>query len=227
VIRQIIDESGKLFDLGSLAVNESTIKSDVCAEAGTKLLSRYDEIQGMIAAFGTVRSVNGFVLSGSDPKRIITELSNALVGYYEDHPTIGYGFIHGDLQMSNSMVDPDTLKVTIIDPRGYFGKTIGYGLRDYDTGKLLYALSGYDLFNYSKDFGIESFENGDLRFSIPTPSTEGIENVIEEHFKPVHYGWNAVCFLGLAQYIKNDPVKSLAAHYHGLALAERWLRSLD
>jgi hypothetical protein len=50
---------------------------------------------------------------------------------------------------------------------------------------------------------------------------------MQNHFKAVHYGWLAVCWIGLAQYVRNDPVKSVAAHYHGLAMAEKWLASLQ
>lgn len=224
VIQQIIDESQKLFNLGRQAVNQNIVTADVRGEASDKLLARYAEIKGMIDAFGEVKFVNGHELSQSDPTQVIKDLTTALENYYKDHREIPYGFIHGDLQMSNAMVDPDTLKVTIIDPRGYFGKTKLLGLRDYDTGKLLYALSGYDLFNYSKDFGISSLKDGHLQFSIPKPSHDGIESVIADHFKQVHYLWLAVCWIGLAQYIKNDPVKSVCAHYHGIALAERFLR---
>ena len=37
-------------------------------------------------------------------------------------------------------------------------------------------------------------------------------------FKREHYLWLAVIWHGLAQYIKNDPVKSLCAHYEGMVL---------
>jgi hypothetical protein len=42
-------------------------------------------------------------------------------------------------------------------------------------------------------------------------------------FKPVHYYWLAVNWIGLAQYIKNDPVKSVCAYYHGLYLANKFI----
>ena len=227
VLQQVIKGQNDLFQLGKHTVTLDQVLIDVRIEAGDKLRKRYHEIEHVIAAFGPVHYVNGQELLEKDPLKTIDNLAGAIDNYYVTHyPITSYGFIHGDLQFSNSMVNIETREVTIIDPRGYFGKTIGFGLQDYDIGKLLYALSGYDHFNYNKSFGIK-LKNGRLSFDIRQPSHQGIEGIIADHFKSIHYGWNAVCFLGLAQYIKNDPVKSMAAHYHGLALAEKWLRSLD
>lgn len=226
VLQQVIDGEQMLFDLAITPVNKAIVLRDVAIEANKKLHDRYNEIKSMIDAFGHVRFVNGFELS-TDPSTTISTLASKIENhYYNDRQHFDYGFIHGDLQFSNSMVDLDTLKVTIIDPRGYFGKTALRGLQDYDIGKLLYALSGYDTFNQSKMFGINRIGGGHIEFDIPEPSHEGIQDIISTHFKPIHHLWLAVCFIGLAQYIKNDPVKSVCAHYHGLALAEKILRKI-
>lgn len=226
VLQQVIKGQDDLYRLGLRTVEKAVLLNDVDVEAGDKLRKRYREIEGVIAAFGPVRYVNGQELLEKDPLKTIGRLALELETYYANHQDSKYGFIHGDLQFSNSMVNIETREVTIIDPRGYFGKTVGFGLQDYDIGKLLYALSGYDHFNYDKSFGIH-LKDGRLSFEIKQPSHKGIERIIADHFKSIHYGWLAVNFIGLAQYIKNDPVKSVAAHYHGLAIAERWLRSFD
>lgn len=227
VLQQVIDGEQMLFDLAKAPINKSIVLRDVSIEADKKLHDRYNEIRSMVNAFGPIRFVNGFELS-TDPFTTIAALSAEISQHYmaQQDRDLEYGFIHGDLQFSNSMVDLDTLKVTIIDPRGYFGKTALRGLQDYDIGKLLYALSGYDTFNQSKTFGINRIGAGHIEFDIPEPSHEGIQDIIASHFKPIHHLWLAVCFIGLAQYIKNDPVKSVCAHYHGLALAEKILRKI-
>lgn len=227
VLQQVIKGQDDLFSLGKRKVDMRTMLDDIGIEAGDKLHKRYDEIKHVIAAFGSVKYVNDQELLELDPLKTINRLSIAIENHYVmHHQSTNYGFIHGDLQFSNSMVNLETREVTIIDPRGYFGKTTGFGLQDYDIGKLLYALSGYDHFNYAKNFGIQ-LKKGKLSFKIEQPSHDGVEGIITDHFKSIHFGWCAVMFVGLAQYIKNDPVKSVAAHYHGLALAEKWLRSLD
>jgi len=227
VLSQLIQQRQNLFRLEVQPVQLSTVLADVKQEAYAKLIDRYTEIKAVLDAFGQIRIVNRHQLSELDPIKTINRVHQALAQHYtRNSGALEYGFIHGDLQFSNSMVDLDTMKVTIIDPRGYFGKTSLSGLEDYDIGKLMYALSGYDSFNTSRDFFITR-EGGALAFGIPAPSHVGIEGIIAEHFKPVHRGWLAVCWIGLAQYVRNDPIKSIAAHYHGLVLAEKWLASLQ
>lgn len=226
VLEQLIEQRRMLYSLDRQSTQLSTVLRDVKIEAHTKLLARYNEINGVIEAFGPVKNVNGHQLQESDPTITIQRLYDALEKHYAAWPVPEYGFVHGDLQLSNSLVDLHTRRITIIDPRGYFGKSELLGLEDYDIGKLLYALSGYDSFNSSREFFI-TLEGGSLHFDIPHPSHDGIQEIMNDHFKPVHYGWLAVNFLGLAQYIRNDPVKSMAAHYHGLAMAEKWLASLQ
>lgn len=204
-------------------VGNNIIQRDVKIEAYDKLLARYDEIKDVIAAFGPITVVNGMPLKISDPRETISRLYEELSLCYSSAQE--HSLIHGDLQMSNSMIDPDTLEVTLIDPRGYFGKSELYGVADYDLAKLRYSLSGYDLFNYSHTFSISKPQPDHICFEIPKPDVTGCGNV-NMRFKYVHELWLAVCWIGLAQYIKNDPVKSVAAHYHGLALAEDVLLEL-
>jgi hypothetical protein len=61
-----------------------------------------------------------------------------------------YSFIHGDCQFNNilcSIDDADRARIVFIDPRGYYGDTKLYGIPEYDYAKILFALSGYDLFD--------------------------------------------------------------------------------
>jgi tRNA A-37 threonylcarbamoyl transferase component Bud32 len=204
-----------------MEVSNETVKSDIHREAHGKLINRYNEIKQMIDAFGTdISVVNGLKIN-TDVVHVICELTNELWKHYADTDT--YQLIHGDLQMSNTMVNPRSLEVTLIDPRGYFGDTKLYGLQDYDKAKMLYALTGYDLFNYSTDFHIKNISSTEIEFDIPSPLNSKYGPAMLAKYEPVHYLWLAVIWLGLAQYIKNNPVKSLAAHYHGLYLATKFL----
>lgn len=200
-------------------VGNDVVQRDIQTEACDKLIKRYLEIKDVIDAFGPVTVVNGLSLATKNPVDVITALHEELSRCYGS--TKQHSLIHGDLQMSNSMIDPDTLEVTLIDPRGYFGKSELYGVADYDYAKLLYSLSGYDLFNYSHDFHINK-QGSCLNFTVPTPNLGGCAEIMRR-FNYAHELWLAVCWCGLGQYIKNDPVKSVAAHYHGLALAQKLL----
>ena len=217
-----VDQQLKLLDSGvELEITNEEVIADVKKEAYDKLISRYEEIKDVIDAFGkNISIVNGMQIHNK-PLEIIGLLFDELKEYYKDTDT--YSFIHGDLQMSNTMVTPHSLKVTLIDPRGYFGNTAHFGLADYDKAKMLYSLSGYDLFNYSQDFHIKNITDTEIDFDIPTPLNRKYGPSLLVNYEPVHYLWLAVIWIGLAQYIKNNPVKSLAAHYHGLYLATKFL----
>jgi hypothetical protein len=221
VLSQVIKQRRMLFNLDVRVPDRLTVLDDVRQEAKLKLIARYNEIKDLIDSFGPIENVNGWELQQS-PLKTIHELGDSLVDWYFVEPS-EYGFVHGDLQLSNSMVDLRDLTVSIIDPRGYFGNTVGAGLEDYDAGKLLYALHGYGEFDQSKTFHISYLQDRRIEFEIPAVSWDGIEQLMADEFKPIHYGWLAVNFIGLAQYIKNDPVKAVCAHYHGLMLAEQYL----
>jgi hypothetical protein len=218
VLTQVLDQLDLLHACTVQATKE-VVQRDVKVEAFDKLRARYDEIKEVVDSFGKVDRVNGYHIGDVDPIELITWTATELMKHYEDVDT--YSIIHGDLQFSNSMISPASHEVTFIDPRGYFGKTELYGLPDYDKAKLLYALSGYDQFNYSHDFHLKRLGNGEIWFDLPRPDLRGCEQIIKERFDNVQTLWLAIIWQGLAQYIKNDPVKSVAAHYHGLSLMHK------
>ena len=198
-------------------------KHDIKKEAFVKLCGRYEEIKSVLDTFGPINNVNGVQLQELDVIQLYTKLYTALEAEYSSD--VKYVPIHGDSQFSNLLVDPATYKVTMIDPRGYFGETEKYGLADYDLAKVLYSLSGYDLFNFSQDFHISSIENGAIRFDMPKPNLGGCSDLIKETFSRRHYLWLAVIWAGLPQYISCDPVKMLGSHYYSMALIEKVLNS--
>ncbi len=217
VLGRVIGQLNLLHSTRKIEVNPMQVRQDVKSEAYDKLMDRYAEIEGVIKAFGPIDTVNGYEFGGiPDARALIHATWEKLDRAYRD--VTEYSLIHGDLQFSNSMINQSTHEVTFIDPRGYFGKTNLYGLPDYDFSKLMYALSGYDLFNYSKDFHLGFLGDGAIEFNIPRPATNGLRDLFSQTFTETHKLWLAVIWQGLAQYIKNDPVKSVAAHYHGLML---------
>jgi hypothetical protein len=224
VLSQHIKAEDDLYKLKTKEVPLLEALEDIRIESRIKLITRFNEIEEVIKSFGNIEYVNGYKLKETNVRKTIDDLSSKIVKYYSEKGaesgTLEYGFIHGDLQFSNSLVNLETLKVSVIDPRGYFGGTIGLGLQDYDIGKLLYAICGYDGFNSSRTFGLQKIKDGEICFNIDAVSSDGIKDILTSHFKPIHYMWLAVNFLGLAQYIKNDPVKSVCAHYYGMYLAE-------
>jgi thiamine kinase-like enzyme len=220
ILNNIFTELNKLHSIKK-SVDNPFLLNDVIMEAHTKINNRYNEIEDFIKSFGkNIVKVNGLNLRSKHHRNILTDLFLRIEKYYSNHGE--YSLIHGDLQQSNSMIDKN-YKITIIDPRGYFGHTNFYGLPDYDIAKVLYSLSGYDKFNYSNSFYINSLTDEEIIFDIPKPNTHGISDYINQHFHNIHWLWLSVIWIGLAAYIKNNPIKSLAAFYHGLFLATKVL----
>jgi len=130
-------------------------------------------------------------------------------------PNTTYSLIHGDLNGSNVMYNETTGDVKFIDPRGYFGKSKMFGPEEYDFAKILYFLSGYDIFNKSR------VVYNDWKFD-----WECVLNVefIPEKLKQ----WSLRIMVGdiwiaLAQYIAQDIMKANLAYEHGVALLKEEL----
>ncbi len=230
ILKNILDTLAKLHQT-ELQVPTDILIRDVKYEAFDKLVSRISEIQPMIDAFGGApKNVNG--VDVLEPQAAIQLIYSMLIEEYSkifkidllkepetdgerrDRSSIKYSMIHGDPQFSNTMLD-DNQKIIFIDPRGYFGKTKNYGLPDYDLAKVLYSLSGYDNFNRSKKFHLSYLQDGRVGFELVRPD---FSIDLSKYFARVHYLWLAVIWIGLAQYIKNNPIKSYAALSHGLYL---------
>lgn len=220
VLRTIQFHLHKLHATSLAGTSGNSFANDIQKEAHDKLITRFEEIEPMIKSFGqNISIVNGMKIK-TDVRDVIALLHQKISSQYDVRSS--RVLIHGDAHMSNIMINPDNLhEITFIDPRGYFGDTEKYGLADYDIAKLLYSLSGYDSFNYSPTFHIKNLTDTEIEFDIP--KIENLSKEFMETFTPIHYLWTAVIWLGLAQYIKNNPVKSLAAHYHGMYLATKFL----
>lgn len=203
---------------GVVTAGSISVSADIEYEAKTKLHTRLGEIKEVIACFGLPKIVNG--LEVDDVSRVIDTVHARLQRY---HQHARYSLIHGDPQFSNIMLTPEN-QLKFIDPRGYFGGTELYGLPEYDYAKVLYSLSGYDHFNTSTSFYLEKADNGVVQFTMPHPEldVDFVRDKFRDKFdSTVYYDWLIVIWLGLAQYIKNNPVKSYAALCHGLYLAAK------
>jgi len=179
---------------------EANIKN-INFECYDKIIERINKIKPIIDYY-KINSVNGIKIESltfvlNKMKKILTsDLSNQ------------YSLIHGDCTFSNTMIDSND-KIYFIDPRGYFGKSLLYGPKEYDYAKLLYSLSGYDLFNVDNLFSIE-IENQNIKFNIET-FLDGLHIIINDKVK----AWLVIIWFGLAQYNSNNVLKCLASYYNG------------
>ena len=128
-------------------VNKETFLSDINQELGSKVLGRYNETEwNTIPSYNKIISVNGVKINKNIHyylDKIKDEITDIIK---EEYVTPVYSVVHGDTHLNNVLID-NSEKVYFIDPRGYFGNTNIYGLKEYDYAKFLFGLSGYSYFD--------------------------------------------------------------------------------
>lgn len=139
-----------------------------------------------------------------------------------------YGPIHGDCQLTNTMVDKSG-DIYFIDARGYFGKSQILGDIRYDWAKLYYAISGnFDQFNI-KNFELSITEH-EVEFSIQSGGWEHLTDYFlkqtpagEANLKEIRL-IHAIIWLSLASHAWEDFDSMCIAFYNGTLLFNEWLR---
>lgn len=187
----------------TIQVKSDVVIQDILLEACDKINDRLNKIQPILNKFNYISRVNGVEVK--DLSYILNYLKNILL---QDIET-SYNFIHGDLNFSNILYDEDKDKIFFIDPRGYFGMSVNYGLKAYDYAKILYALTGYDIFNNDNMFSFE-IVNNEIIFNIQE-SIEGLIIKLDNKIK----AWLVIIWFGLAQYNSNNVLKCVASYYNG------------
>lgn len=138
-----------------------------------------------------------------------------------------YGPIHGDCQLTNTMIDENG-KIYFIDARGYFGKSKILGDVRYDWAKVYYAISGnFDQFNIKNfDFDIKS---NSIEFNIHSGGWEGLTQYFldmipasEANIKEIKL-IHAIIWLSLASHAWEDFDSMCVAFYNGVLLFNEWL----
>jgi hypothetical protein len=180
----------------------------------------------LIESIGTIDTFNDMPVT--DHKSLMTML-NRWFDYYKENAK--FCLVHGDPNTDNCMYDEDKDKVYFIDPRGYFGtlKTLGYGLLDYDFAKFLYGMTGYSQFNNAPYISVRHEgtnidvwvgDNVKGMDKVKGISTLNIDMLTENNDIKILVG---IIWMKLTSYIINDPIKSVAAYYHGNALLTKYL----
>lgn len=221
----IIDDILHAMNFGRHEVHasETTIREDFTKEFYTKVIDRCESIQGLIDSFGPIKTVNGVKIGRLKP--MLRQALEHLIAYHHDTEGRWYSIIHGDPNFSNTMIT-DEGEVKFIDPRGYFGNTKLYGPRLYDEAKALYAVSGYDEFNADPMWGSFSINEEDPSsvYIVIPPLIYKYEKM--DAFNEHHHLAVAVIWIALGGYFKNNPLKAVAAYYHGMKLLTKQLRKM-
>jgi hypothetical protein len=216
ILKNIFNILENLHNIEIKKQNKVKFFSDIKKEIYDKVYDRKKIIDDVLKYFGNIEYVNGQKIYDFDV--IIEKCKNIIINYYAAIEKYEYNIIFGDCNFSNILINPNDISdIVFIDPRGYFGETSIYGLSDYDYGKILYGISGYDKFN-SEYFNIDNIDIEKKSININIPGISFDKNIIDKYFNKVHKAFMVINWLSLAEYNKNNIWKCFASYYYGLYL---------
>jgi beta-phosphoglucomutase-like phosphatase (HAD superfamily) len=213
-ICNILCELEKIHRLEQITVSKTVLLQDIKIEFYDKVLQRLDNIQPLLSYFNRIKSVNNIHIK-YDHTYIIDKIYKNIKTYMLENE-ITYNTIHGDPHMSNILMDSHN-KLWFIDPRGYFGNTKLFGWKEYDIGKLIYSLSGFDEINNNDNH----FFIIDDKNNIDTNITNNIDNylhIFEKYDKNMLINMTILHWFGLTDYSKNNIHKCISSYYYGIYL---------
>lgn len=214
IIKNILREIQKIHNLQNIEVSKYILLEDIKIEFYDKVLQRLDNIQQLLSYFNNIKTVNNIHIK-YDHKYIIDKIYEKIKNKILENK-LEYNTIHGDPHMSNILID-DNNKIWFIDPRGYFGNTKLFGLKEYDIGKIIYSLSGFDEINNNNNhFFIINEKN-----NIDTNINNNIDNYIylfDEYDKEMLIDMTILHWFGLTDYSKNNIHKCISSYYYGIYL---------
>ena len=217
LLPDIFEKLNILHNVGSKLVSDETFWKDIQYEFHDKIVERNKKIQCLIN-YLDIKSINNVNIK-YDFNYILSSIYKDIKTFYADKRKI-YNIIHGDCQFSNILKDNDN-KVIFVDPRGYFGKTKFYGIKEYDYSKVLYSLTGYDDFNNKDDY---CFDYHSDTGNINTNISEICLHQFAEIFENCKIDFELclkmciIHWMGLAEYSKNNILKCISAYYHAIYL---------
>jgi thiamine kinase-like enzyme len=211
IIKNIIQTLQQLH-AWKIPVNRNNMNTDIYIEFYDKVRSRLNNVKPLLEEFSYIKSVNNIPIVDS-AETIIETLYRNIQEYFSLQEN-QYSVLHGDPHMSNMMIDNNTIK--FIDPRGYFGKTKIFGLPEYDIGKILYSLSGFDIFNNDEKF---CFFISNTNIDVPVNNVmNNFIHLFEGYDKNLLLNMVILHWFGLTDYSKTNIHKCVSAYYYGLHL---------
>jgi hypothetical protein len=179
------------------------------SEVIEKVKARYIEIKELLhnAPFSHVNGIDCLSFEAA-----LKRVEQHFYRYINSKQTFELTYIHGDPQFSNILYNTTTKKLIFIDPRGYFGNKKLYGAQEYDLAKVVFALSGYDIFD-NMSFSEISIEEGNITIPI---------FVVDERYKTLcpqlHFLLVSI-WLANCHTFKDNPNKAIISHAYARYLA--------
>ena len=227
IIKKIINNLDYLHNMSTKDVSGKFFKKNLIYEFKDKIHERLTIIEPILNHFNIIKKIKNnktiidIDLSIKSISGIVDNLYDS-IEYYFKNKQKKYYLIHGDCQFSNIMIRDN--EIIFIDPRGYFGDSKCYGIKEYDFSKLIYALSGYDDFNNDLEYCF-TYESDDI-VNLNLLKLENV-NIYKNLFIDNNIDYD-ICFkmmiihwFGLAEYNKNNLIKCISSILIGYYLFKK------
>ena len=189
-------------------VSKNTYMNDLTIETSTKLLERIVDVIPIIKEYPILK-VNNIILRSFD--QLLGFIKTKIEYYISLKSEYNYVPIHGDCQFNNILYNIKTSDMIFIDPRGYFGSSSVFGIPEYDIAKVMFALSGYDVFdNMEIDSLTIEGDNLILKDIYLEKDVLDLESFTRYLVVSIWLG-NAHCF-------KDTPIKAAYSYYYAMYL---------
>jgi hypothetical protein len=165
-------------------------------------------IDHIVRKYDNIHSVNGLKILKID---IILNKINEFIEEYVKSCELKYYPIHGDLQLNNILINTETDEIRFIDPRGYFGNSDIYGMKEYDLAKIYFGMGGYSYFDL-KNVTKLNIENDNIQIDMKEMNNIlEHDNIIKILIISIWLG-NAHCFI-------SNEYKVVESYFYSLYLA--------
>jgi hypothetical protein len=207
IIIRILDLLNILHNNSGINLSKLEFINNLKIETYQEIINSVKIIDPILQTFPKFKKVNNIFVDSF--QTIIDKFSKFIFNYYNTLDIYQYNLIHGNSYFSNILINTEQ-NILFIEPKGCFGNTQNYGLKDYDYSKIL--LSTY-IYN---NFDIDSISNDEICFH---NSKIELSNIfIQKYFNKIHFILSVLQLFKLAEYNKNDPFTCILCYYYGLYL---------
>ena len=197
------------------AVSKTQLYSDVINETQIKINGRITTVKHIIDKYSFITHVNNIKLKTLG--EIKMKINSNVMNYLNKLDKYEYTIIHGDCQFNNILINVETQDIIFIDPRGYFGDTSIFGLKEYDIAKIYFALSGYGKFDCSSIYEL-NIENNNINIDLDIQFD--IEILIKQ---PFIASLMASIWLGNSHMFINNEAKCITSYFISILFGSIYL----
>ena len=207
IILGLLNSLNILHNNSGINISKLEFINNLKIETYQEIINSVKMIDPILQSFPRFKKVNNIFVDSF--QTIIDKFSKFIFNYYNTLDIYQYNLIHGNPYFSNILIN-DEQNILFIEPKGCYGNTQNYGLKDYDYSKILLSTYIYNNFN------IDSISNDEICFH---NSKIELSNIfIQKYFNKIHFILSVLQLFKLAEYNKNDPFTCILCYYYGLYL---------